>query len=110
MKSNIGNVDRVVRVLAGFAVLGAGFYYQSWWGCFRPCASRCCSHWLVSSLCAIGHQYLQQGKLVRGYIYQLARHDLSLASLSSGSHYTAMIIEDLDPISLVSGKVVADPG
>ena len=32
MKSNIGNVDRVVRVLAGFAVLGAGFYYQSWWG------------------------------------------------------------------------------
>ena len=32
MKSNIGNVDRVVRVLSGFAVLGAGFYYQSWWG------------------------------------------------------------------------------
>ena len=32
MKENIGDVDKVVRVIAGIAALGAGFYYQSWWG------------------------------------------------------------------------------
>jgi hypothetical protein len=32
MKKNVGNVDRIIRAIVGFAVLGAGFYYQSWWG------------------------------------------------------------------------------
>jgi hypothetical protein len=32
MKANVGSVDRIVRAVAGFAALGAGFYFQSWWG------------------------------------------------------------------------------
>lgn len=32
MKENIGDADKVFRVIAGIAALGAGFYYQSWWG------------------------------------------------------------------------------
>ena len=32
MKKNIGDVDKAIRAAAGFIALGAGFYYQSWWG------------------------------------------------------------------------------
>jgi len=32
VKANVGNLDRTVRAVAGFAALGAGFYFQSWWG------------------------------------------------------------------------------
>lgn len=32
MKTNVGYLDRVVRVILGCALLGAGYYYQSWWG------------------------------------------------------------------------------
>ena len=32
MKNNIGGIDRAVRAVIGFTVLGAGFYFQSWWG------------------------------------------------------------------------------
>jgi hypothetical protein len=32
MQSNVGGVDRVLRVVAGLALIGAGFYWQSWWG------------------------------------------------------------------------------
>jgi hypothetical protein len=32
MKKNVGQIDRVVRVVAGLAVLGAGYYFKSWWG------------------------------------------------------------------------------
>jgi len=32
MKSNVGSIDRVVRLIAGFAILGAGYYFKSWWG------------------------------------------------------------------------------
>jgi hypothetical protein len=32
MKANVGKVDRAVRVIAGLAIIGAGFYYQNWWG------------------------------------------------------------------------------
>jgi hypothetical protein len=32
MKKNVGQIDRVIRVVAGLAVLGAGYYYKSWWG------------------------------------------------------------------------------
>lgn len=31
MKTNVGTVDRVVRLLVGIAVVGVGAYYQSWW-------------------------------------------------------------------------------
>ena len=32
MKTNIGSIDRTVRFIAGCAILGAGYYYKSWWG------------------------------------------------------------------------------
>ena len=32
MKPNVGNLDRILRYLAGLALLGAGLYFKSWWG------------------------------------------------------------------------------
>lgn len=32
MKPNVGGLDRIVRIIAGLALLGAGFYFKSWWG------------------------------------------------------------------------------
>ncbi len=32
MKTNVGSLDRTVRLIAGFALLGAGYYFKSWWG------------------------------------------------------------------------------
>ncbi|KAB2909497.1 MAG: DUF2892 domain-containing protein [Ignavibacteriales bacterium] len=32
MKTNIGNGDRIARVIIGAAIGVAGIYYQSWWG------------------------------------------------------------------------------
>lgn len=32
MKKNIGGIDRGIRLFAGIAAIGAGVYFQSWWG------------------------------------------------------------------------------
>jgi hypothetical protein len=32
MKKNVGQIDRVIRVVVGLAILGAGYYFKSWWG------------------------------------------------------------------------------
>jgi len=32
MKPNVGGIDRIVRIIAGVAIVGAGFYFNSWWG------------------------------------------------------------------------------
>jgi hypothetical protein len=32
MKSNVGGLDRIIRLLAGLALLGAGYSFKSWWG------------------------------------------------------------------------------
>jgi hypothetical protein len=32
MKANIGRIDRIIRIIAGLAILGAGYYFKSWWG------------------------------------------------------------------------------
>ena len=32
MKSNMGSIDRILRFVIGVGIIGAGFYYQSWWG------------------------------------------------------------------------------
>ena len=32
MNANVGTIDRVVRIVAGLAFLGAGYYFKSWWG------------------------------------------------------------------------------
>ena len=32
MKANVGSLDRTLRIVAGLAILGAGYYFKSWWG------------------------------------------------------------------------------
>jgi hypothetical protein len=32
MKANVGSIDRTLRFVLGLAVLGAGYYFKSWWG------------------------------------------------------------------------------
>jgi hypothetical protein len=32
MKTNVGSIDRVIRIIVGLAILGAGCYFKSWWG------------------------------------------------------------------------------
>ncbi len=32
MKTNVGTIDRVIRIVVGVVILGAGYYYKSWWG------------------------------------------------------------------------------
>lgn len=32
MHANVGSLDRLVRVVLGLAIIGAGAYYRSWWG------------------------------------------------------------------------------
>lgn len=34
MKINVGTPDRILRIVAGCAILGAGYYLKSWWGLF----------------------------------------------------------------------------
>jgi len=32
MKKNVGNIDKIVRILAAIIIAALGYYYQSWWG------------------------------------------------------------------------------
>jgi hypothetical protein len=32
MPCNVGGIDRIARIIAGIAIIGAGVYLQSWWG------------------------------------------------------------------------------
>jgi hypothetical protein len=32
MTTNMGSADRIIRAVVGIAVVGAGFYFKSWWG------------------------------------------------------------------------------
>ncbi|HBH36719.1 MAG TPA: DUF2892 domain-containing protein [Gammaproteobacteria bacterium] len=32
MMKNVGTIDRTIRIIAGIAIIGAGLYYQNWWG------------------------------------------------------------------------------
>jgi len=32
MKTNMGGIDRVLRIIVGTGVIGAGAYYQNYWG------------------------------------------------------------------------------
>ena len=34
MKTNVGTLDRILRIVAGCAILGAGYYFKSCWGLF----------------------------------------------------------------------------
>ncbi|EDN69465.1 conserved hypothetical protein, membrane [Beggiatoa sp. PS] len=32
MKANVGTADRIVRIIVGLAIIGAGVYFQEPWG------------------------------------------------------------------------------
>ncbi len=32
MKCNVGKTDRIIRMIAGIAIIGVGVYFKSWWG------------------------------------------------------------------------------
>ncbi len=32
MKPNVGGIDRILRLLVGLGILGAGYYFKSWLG------------------------------------------------------------------------------
>jgi hypothetical protein len=32
MKTNMGSIDRIARMIVGLAILGVGYYYQNWFG------------------------------------------------------------------------------
>ena len=32
MQRNLGTIDRIVRILLGIVIIGAGFVFRSWWG------------------------------------------------------------------------------
>lgn len=32
MKKNVGGIDRAVRIVVGLGAIGAGLFFQSWWG------------------------------------------------------------------------------
>lgn len=32
MTTNVGSLDRVIRVLLGLSILAAGYFYQNWFG------------------------------------------------------------------------------
>ena len=32
MTINVGTIDRIIRIVAGLAILAAGYYFKSWWG------------------------------------------------------------------------------
>ncbi len=32
MIKNIGKTDKIIRIIIGIAIIGAGIYFKSWWG------------------------------------------------------------------------------
>lgn len=32
MKSNVGGIDKILRIVVGLAIIGWGYSAQSWWG------------------------------------------------------------------------------
>ncbi len=32
MKCNVGKTDKIIRIIAGLAIIAAGIYFQSWFG------------------------------------------------------------------------------
>ena len=54
------NVDRILRLIAGIAILGAGFYFKSWLGLIGIVP-------ILTGLPAVGAQHLpNQGKISQG--------------------------------------------
>ena len=32
MKQNVGNTDKIIRIILGIVIAALGYYYKSWWG------------------------------------------------------------------------------
>lgn len=32
MQCNVGKIDKTMRIILGIAIVGAGIYFESWWG------------------------------------------------------------------------------
>jgi len=32
MKKNVGNIDRIIRIVIGLVIIMLGIVYQNWWG------------------------------------------------------------------------------
>lgn len=32
MKNNVVGIDKLIRIMLGMVIIGAGFYIRSWWG------------------------------------------------------------------------------
>lgn len=32
MECNVGKADKIIRLIIGAGIIGAGVYFQSWWG------------------------------------------------------------------------------
>jgi hypothetical protein len=32
MKCNVGRTERIIRIIIGLMIMGAGVYFNSWWG------------------------------------------------------------------------------
>ncbi len=32
MKHNVGGIDKILRIMIGLAIIGAGIMYNNWWG------------------------------------------------------------------------------
>jgi hypothetical protein len=32
MKTNVGTIDRLIRIFAALGIFYAGYHYQNWWG------------------------------------------------------------------------------
>lgn len=32
MKSNVGQIDKIIRAILGVCMIAAGVYFNSWWG------------------------------------------------------------------------------
>lgn len=32
MKKNVGGMDKILRIVLGVVIIGAGVYFNSWWG------------------------------------------------------------------------------
>lgn len=32
MKKNVGNTDKIIRIILGLVIIVLGFVYSSWWG------------------------------------------------------------------------------
>jgi hypothetical protein len=61
MEANMGTADRVVRLVAGIAVIGAGVYFGSWWGAIglvliATSAMRWCPAYLPFGISTRGHK------------------------------------------------------